>query len=547
MHILIHILQILGSISLFIFAIKFLSENLQSFSGTNFKRILNQITSNNISTIVAGTIFTTTIQSSSAASVFILGFVNAGLVNLKKAFGLILGANIGTTLTLYLVYLGLKFDFLMLALPLLFIAFPFYLSPKRNYRKLGGIVIALSLLFISTHFLKTYLPSFENHQLHEIILGLDNYGFFTKFIFILIGLVLTLFIHFSTASITIAILLAGKGLPLELAAMLVLGANIGTTLTAHLVAAMGNHQTKIVAALHTLFNIACAVVFLFLGKYILQFIQLFIHDHAITLITFDVLTNIIGVLLLFPFIDPISIFCNRKLTATTSPLVKKMEFISLPFTTSTDMYRHETKKKMIRLAGISRQIVHTLGRMITESDEEKMVVFRERIYQLEKDGDDLEAEVNEFLNDISNLDLPNNNQFEIHQFITLCHHLESVGDIAIKIASIHRKRRVTNSYFTPKMRDYLVCLQSSLDQATTVLHQNLNENNFDFSLKEATMIERTINITFKEAEANLMRTIEKEKLATLSALYYKELIQHYEQLGDRIYRANKTIVKLNEQ
>ena len=115
MHILIQILQILGAIALFIFAIKFLSENLQAISGSNFKRTINSITPNNFSTIVAGTLFTTTLQSSSAASVFILGFINAGIINLKKAFGLILGANIGTTLTLWFVYLGLTFDFLMIA------------------------------------------------------------------------------------------------------------------------------------------------------------------------------------------------------------------------------------------------------------------------------------------------------------------------------------------------------------------------------------------------------------------------------------------------
>lgn len=115
MHFLVHILQLLGSIALFIYAIKILSENLQALSGSNFKRTLNQLTKNNFSTILTGTFFTTAIQSSSGSSVFILGFINAGLINLRKAFGLIIGANIGTTLTLWLVYLGLKFDLLQLA------------------------------------------------------------------------------------------------------------------------------------------------------------------------------------------------------------------------------------------------------------------------------------------------------------------------------------------------------------------------------------------------------------------------------------------------
>lgn len=547
MHILIQILQILGAISLFIFAIKYLSENLQALSGSNFKRTLNQITYNNTSSIVAGTLFTTAIQSSSAASVCILGFINAGLINLKKAFGLILGANIGTTLTLWLVYLGLKFDFLMIALPLLFISLPFYLSKIKFRRKLGGIFFSLALLFISIHFIKEFIPAFDERIIQHLIVDLQNFGILTKLIFILIGLLLTIFVHFSAATITIAILLAEKGLPIELAAMMVLGANIGTTLTAHLVAVIGNYQTKLVALFHSFFNTVCAVLFFFIGGILLKQISNYTNNISVTIITFDIVVNIIGVILFFPFINKITSYSHQLLMKKKITTDKKVEFFSIPFGTNSDLYRNEANKKMINLAGTARQIVHTLGRMITESDEDKMIIFRERIYQLEKEGDDLEIEVNDFINDISSLDLPNENRLELHQLITLSHHLESVGDIAIKIAVIHRKRRLTNSYFTPKMRDYLVSLQSSLDQATTVLNQNLNDNDLELSIKEAENIEKTINSTYKDADNNLLRTIDKENLNALSAMYYKELIQHYEQLGDHLYRANKTIVKLNQQ
>lgn len=547
MHFFVHILQILGSISLFIFAIKFLSENLQALAGTNFKRILNQITATNTSSVLAGTVFTAAIQSSSAASVFILGFINAGLINLKKAFGLILGANIGTTLTLLIIYFGLKFDFLQIALPLLFLSFPFYFSHKSNFRKWGAIIIGLALLYISIYFLKQFLPDFNRTSLHQLILDVQHFGFFTKICFIIIGILLTLIVHFSTATITIALLLTQKGLPIELAAMLVLGANIGTTLTAHLVAAIGNKQTKIVAGFHTLFNVSSAVVFLLVGDFIVHLIEHSSSNQSLTLITFDLITNIVMVILVFPFINKIALFSQKFIKENQDLIHKKIDFFSFPFGSNSDIYRFEANKKMIRLAGTARQIVHTLGRMITESDEEKMTIFRERLYQLEKDGDDLEQEVKEFLNEISNLNLPNENSFETHQLITLCNHLESVGDIAIKIASIHRKRRMTNSYFTPKMRDFLINIQTFLEQAITELNQNLNDNNFEISMKEANQIERTINSISKEAENNLYKTIEKEQLSTLSAIYYKELIQHYEQLGDHMHRANQTIVKLNRQ
>ncbi len=546
MYFLVHILQILGSIALFIFSIKFLSDNLQTISNGNFKRILNKMTAQTSSAVFTGTVFTTALQSSSASSAFILSFVNTGLINLKKAFGLILGANIGTTLTLLLIYFGLRFDILTIALPLLFISFPFYLSNKRNVRKIGGVLIAFSLLYISIYFLKEYLPSLNHDLINQIIFDLKHYGFFTKIIFIVIGIILTLAIHFSTASITIAILLAEKGLPIELATMLILGANIGTTFAAHLVAAIGNYQTKIVASFHSIFNCCCAVIFFFLVHQILYTIGLFITNKSLILICFDIITNLIGVFLFMPFIDKIVSYCEHHFNQTSSKNRFNNQLFTIPFGNNSDLYRHETNKKLMRLAGISKQIIHTLGRMITESDDEKMVIFRERIHLLEESGDDLEIEVKDFLNEIAELDSLTDNRFEMHQLIMLCHHLESIGDIAIKIASTHRKRRSTNNYFTPKMREYLVALQSNLEQGITILNQNLN-NQLEISIREAEEIERTINSTFKEAELNLMRNIDKDKLTTLSALYYKDLIRYYEQLGDLLYRANKTIVKLNQQ
>lgn len=548
MHFLVHILQLLGSIALFIYAIKILSENLQALSGSNFKRTLNQLTKNNFSTILTGTFFTTAIQSSSGSSVFILGFINAGLINLRKAFGLIIGANIGTTLTLWLVYLGLKFDLLQLALPMLVIAFPFYLAKKRNNRKIGGIILSLSLLFIALYFLKMFIPDIEsNESVQHFIQNLNSIGVFTHILFILIGIGITLVFHFSSASIAISIILAEKGLPLELAAMLVLGANIGTTFTAHLVAAIGDRYTKIVAAFHTLFNVASAVVFLFTAKYLLAFIETSISTNiAVVLITFDTITNLIGAVVIFPFINKLADFAQKNVLIQADKKAKKLELFAIPFGTNADLYKNEANKKLLKLASTTRQTIHTLGRMITESDEEKIIIFRERIVQLENEGDQLEHEVNTFLSEISQLDLPNENTFEIHQIITLCHHLESVGDIAIKISSVHRKRRMTNSYFTPKMRSYLVELQNCLDQTTTILNQNLNEKREEITIRHAETVEKNINSLFKEADFNLMRTIEKEKLSTLSALYYKELIQNYEELGDHLYKANKTIVKLSD-
>src|SRR5690606_18395214 len=186
---------------------------------------------------------------------------------------------------------------------------------------------------------------------------------------------------------------------------------------------------------------------------------------------------------------------------------------------------------------------NTLGRMITESDDEKSVELRQRIYALEKEGDELEKNILNYLNTIYTYDMTGEVALNIQSLVGICHHLESIGDIALKTAEVHRERKKSNSFITPKLRMHLLELHDSLSVATTTLVQNLNETDGNVNLKEAKTNEKSIDKRFREADQALLKVIEKDKLSALSALLYKELIQSYEQIGDHLYRANKALGK----
>lgn len=544
MQVLIIILQILGAIAFFIYAMKLVSDNLQALSGDGFQNALNRLTKNNFTTFLTGTIFTTSIQSSSAASIFFLSFVNAGLINLKKAFGLIVGANVGTTITLWLIFAGLQFNTLYFALPLMVVAVPLYISYNRNKRLIGGIIIGFTMIYFALYFLKTFLPDFTELQfIQDFIYNNLEQRYLTYLLFIFLGLILTLIIHFSSASIAISVLLVSKGLPLELAAMMILGANVGTTITAQVAAFIGNKSTRVVANFHTIFNVATAVIFFFITPFVVHQLSSFMTNNYILLITFDTITNVLMAILVLIFLNPLAKYAENKLVIEQENTTKKLQFVNVPFGNNPNFYLNDATKSILRLATVTRQTIQTLGRMITEGDDQKFKILKQRVLQLENESDEIDQEITNFLLKIYNLDINESKANRINQLMVICHHLESISDIAIKMTVIHNKRRKSNSFITPNLRIHMSHLQQELNLAASFLIQNLSSSNHEIDLEKSKEIERNINILYKNAEADLIKTIEKDKLSTLSALYYKELIQNYELIGDHIYKANKALGK----
>lgn len=546
MQIILLLLNIFGAVSLFIYGMKVMSEGVQRASGRQLQTFLNKMTGNSYSGAIAGTVFTTGLQSSSIVSLLTLSFVNAGLLNMRKAFSIMVGANVGTTLKLwFIIVLGATWHIETLALPIVAIAVPFFFFRNQKFKEWANFLIGLALVFIGLYFLKEFLPDFSSNAfLHQLI---ENYAGETtitnSILFILIGIVITFLFHSSSVFTLFAAVLVTKGMPLELAAMMILGSNIGTTSTALIASTVGNRESKIVAWFHFFFNLVGTIFFFFLVPLIISLLRRYVSDDGeIILVSFHTLFNLVSAILILPFLNSIVNFVSKKFM-NEDLAGHSLKLIGRPFGPTAKMYVYEANREVIKFAGITRQIISNLGRMITESDDEKSLELRQRIFTLEKESDELEKSILSYLNTIYTYEMTGDVALNIHRLIDICHHLESIGDIALKTASVHKERKKNNSFITPKLRTQLIELHDSLSVATTTLVQNLNETQGNVNLKEAKINERSIDKRFKEAEDALLKAIDKEKLSPLSALYYKDIIQHYELIGDHLYQANKALGK----
>jgi len=523
---------------------KVMSEGVQRFAGGQLQFFLNKMTQNPVSGTFAGTVFTIGLQSSSIVSILTLSFVNAGLLNLRRAFSIIVGANIGTVIKLwFIIALGFVWNVESFALPLIAVAVTFLFFSGQKTANWAHFLMGLALIFLGFYFLNEILPDFSSNEFFQGLIKkyTGETTIFNSLMFVLIGTIVTFLFHSSSVFTFFCAVLVAKGMPVEQAMMMMIGANIGTTSTALIASSLGNRESKIVAWFHFFFNLGGAVLFFFFVPLIVLFFQKYISsDGEFILVSFHTLFNIVSALVILPFLNPLADWAEKKYLNQTNDK-SSLKLIGRPFGPTAKMYVYEANREIVKFAGITRQIINNLDRMISESDDEKLKELRNRIFALEKEGDELEKSILNYLNSIYHYEMSGEVALNIHRLIEICHHLENIGDLALKIASIHKERRKNSSFITPKLRELLQDLQDSLSLATTNLVQNLNETHGKVNLMEAKQIERAIDKKFDKAEDALLKAIESEKLSARSALYYTELIQNYELIGDHLYQANKAL------
>lgn len=536
------VLNSLGAVAMFLFGMKIMSDGVQHASGTRLRKFLNSMTHSKIRAVLAGIGLTSVIQSSSAVSVLTLSFVNAGLLNLLRAFAIIIGANIGTTLTLWIVSFGFEIKLSAVSLAILALAIPFYFSKKSKTKNWAAFAIGFALIFIGLSLLQDNLaPLAKEKYLFELFGSFNPRSSFNSLLFIIIGLILTLVVQSSSASTSILVVLYTLGLPIEACAMMIIGANIGTTATAQIAATIGNAYSKYTAYFHTFFNLVGALIFFFLTFPLIGILEELIKDHYFILAAFHTIFNVVTAIVVYPFLEKIVAYAyKRRMNIVTKDSLQMMHS---PFNVSPELYIYEATSMLSTFAGNIKQTISSLGRMITESDEEKFEELHQRIIQLEKDGDALEEQIRTYLKKIFNMDLTGENFQKIHYLINVSKELENIGDLAIKTSYTHLDRRKSNSYITPKLRTHLLEIQDVVSSATTHFIQNLNETDINPDLPKTKALENRINEIHKTSFETLMSAVEKNKIKPKSAMYYRDLIQNYEIIGDHIFKANKALVR----
>ena len=252
------IFTLLGALGMFLYGMNLMSSGLQKSAGDRLRTLLSAMTSNPFKGVLTGLSITSIIQSSSATTVMVVSFVNAGLLTLAQAIGVIMGANIGTTVTAWLVsWLGFKSDISILAVPLMLFGFLFSNSKKNQRKNIGELIVGFSLLFLGLSFMKESVPDLgQTPEVLEFVKAWSGHGFGSVLIFFALGTILTLVLQSSSATMAITLIMLSMGwIPFDMACAMVLGENIGTTITANIAAAVANTQAKRAAMSHTIFNV----------------------------------------------------------------------------------------------------------------------------------------------------------------------------------------------------------------------------------------------------------------------------------------------------
>ena len=308
-------LKLLGSLALFLYGMKIMSEGLQKFAGDRLRKILTAMTTNRVTGVLTGVLITALIQSSSATTVMVVSFVNAGLLTLSQSIGVIMGANIGTTVTAWIISaLGFKVDIAAMALPLLAVGVPLLFSGKSNRKSIGEFIFGFSFLFMGLSLLKTNAPDLSrNPEMLSFVQNYTDMGFGSVILFVVIGTVLTMIVQASAATMAITLIMCANGwISFELGAALVLGENIGTTITANLAALTANTQARRAALAHLVFNVFGVIWVLCLFKPVTMGVSWFVEDIMRTadpavavsfkLSAFHTTFNICNVLILIWFV-----------------------------------------------------------------------------------------------------------------------------------------------------------------------------------------------------------------------------------------------------
>jgi phosphate:Na+ symporter len=348
------ILQLIGALGLFLFGMKVMSDALLKLAGNKLRSILASMTSNRVFGVITGFFITSIIQSSSATTLMVVSFSNASLLTLTESISVIMGANIGTTITAWLItILGFKVSMSTIALPLIGFGFLFTFSKKKNFDNWGNFIIGFALLFIGLQFLKDAMPDIKsNPEILEFLSKYTDLGFLSVLLFLFIGTLLTVIIQSSSATMALTLIMTAEGwIPFELAAAMVLGENIGTTITANLAAIVGGYQAKRTARAHLVFNVIGVIWMLILFYPFLRFIGwlcerfgsespfLIAAAIPVAISLFHTTFNILNTFILIWFINPIAKLVEwivpeklQKVQAIDEPKFLKKEVLKYPET-----------------------------------------------------------------------------------------------------------------------------------------------------------------------------------------------------------------------
>ena len=541
-------LKLIGSLGLFLYGMKIMSEGLQKVAGDRLRSILTAMTTNRVTGVLTGVLITALIQSSSATTVMVVSFVNAGLLTLAESISVIMGANIGTTVTAWIISIfGFKVDMAAFALPLLAIALPLIFSGKSNRKSVGEFIFGFSFLFMGLSYLKANAPDLNaNPEMLAFVQNYTDMGFFSILLFLFIGTILTMIVQASAATMAITLIMCANGwISLEVGAALVLGENIGTTITANLAALTANTQAKRAALAHFVFNVFGVIWVLIIFHPFMQlvnwvvdtFFQTSNPEVAISykLSAFHSIFNICNVCILIWGVKLI----ERTVCALIHPKEEdeepRLRFITGGMLSTAELSILQARKEIHlfaerthRMFGMVQDLLHT------EKDDDFNKLFS-RIEKYENISDNMELEIANYLNQVSEGRLSSESKLQIRAMLREVTEIESIGDSCYNLARTINRKRQTNQDFTEKQYEHIHFMMKLTNDALAQMivvvekpeHQSIDIN-------KSFNIENEINNYRNQLKNQNILDVNNKEYDYQMGVYYMDIIAECEKLGDYI-------------
>ena len=541
-------LKLIGSLGLFLYGMKIMSEGLQKVAGDRLRSILTAMTTNRVTGVLTGVLITALIQSSSATTVMVVSFVNAGLLTLAESISVIMGANIGTTVTAWIISIfGFKVDMAAFALPLLAIALPLIFSGKSNRKSVGEFIFGFSFLFMGLSYLKANAPDLNaNPEMLAFVQNYTDMGFFSILLVLFIGTILTMIVQASAATMAITLIMCANGwISLELGAALVLGENIGTTITANLAALTANTQAKRAALAHFVFNVFGVIWVLIIFHPFMQlvnwvvdtFFQTSNPEVAISykLSAFHSIFNICNVCILIWGVKLI----ERTVCALIHPKEEdeepRLRFITGGMLSTAELSILQARKEIHlfaerthRMFGMVQDLLHT------EKDDDFNKLFS-RIEKYENISDNMELEIANYLNQVSEGRLSSESKLQIRAMLREVTEIESIGDSCYNLARTINRKRQTNQDFTEKQYEHIHFMMKLTNDALAQMivvvekpeHQSIDIN-------KSFNIENEINNYRNQLKNQNILDVNNKEYDYQMGVYYMDIIAECEKLGDYI-------------
>lgn len=555
-------LTLLGALGLFLFGMKLMSEALQKVTGGKLRSFLAAMTSNRFMGVFTGLSITAIIQSSSATTVMIVSFVNAGLLTLTESVGVIMGANIGTTVTAWIIsILGFKVKMSVLAYPIIGIGFPLIFSKKTRNQSWGQVLVGFALLFIGLESLKTSVPNIgDNPEILEFLKNFTGMGLASNIIFLTIGTILTVVIQSSSATMALTLVMCNNGwISFDSAAAMVLGENIGTTITANLAAIVANSSAKRAARIHFLFNIVGVIwvlsVFPIFLKGVDAVTQYVTGSSAFTnagtipvaLSFFHTFFNVLNVLIQIWFVKYLVNLVQRVIPEKEDDLEFKLKYIKFGMLSTSELSLLQAKKEIIVYAQQTKKLFGRLSNMLNETSERKFLKQFEKVEIGESKSDEMEISIAKYLTKVAEGELSRQSSRRISSMLRIVDEMESIGDSCLNIARAMYRTHIKKDKFTPDMKEKIRDMFSLVEKAMDIMIENLNKHNYEVDKIAPEAIEKKINRLRDKLRKEHVRDIENEIYSYQIGTLYKDVFSESEKVGDYIYDVTMSIIDYVEK